>query len=544
LLVRLAAEHADLVTVPSAAVGLDLDPSRRRGNLLQVVHPGIDVGHFDASARPAQPPSVLVLGALVGWKRPDLALEVCALARRRHPQLRLRLVGEPLDRSGAPDALRARAAESDLAGAVEFVGAVRDVAPELARSTCLLHCAEREPFGLVVLEALAAGRPVIVPDAGGPAEIVDEACALRYAPGNAGAAAAALTRLLSDPELASRMGAAGRTHAAERFDLRASRERWAAAVGRVQRRSLPRLERAAVEVVTVTHNSAAVIGDLLASVERQLRGAHVVVVDCASSDQTVSVAQTFGERVRVIALGGNVGFGRACNRGIAEVRAPVTALLNPDVELLDDSLLELCDQAARAGGEARLLAPLVLGDDGSRQDSVHPAPGSAAELARALVPFTLLPPGAGAALAPWRASKPRPVGWAVGCALVARTELLRRLGPFDERIFLYGEDVELGLRASDSGVTTWFWPSARVLHHGAHSTRAAFDGEPIELLARARREAVVRTRGRRALAIDDAAQAATFSGRLIAKRALRRDWSRERRQLRAVLAARRDGASI
>jgi glycosyltransferase involved in cell wall biosynthesis/GT2 family glycosyltransferase len=550
-LVRSAAARAELVTVPSQAVAEDLDPAGRLGDRLEIVHPGVDLDRFEPASPPAQPPEVVVLGALVPWKRVDLALDACALARRHHPELRLRLVGGPLDNAEdrVIDALRARAAQPDLAGAVEFAGQVPDSAPELARATCLLHCAEREPFGIAVLEALAAGRPAVVPASAGPAEIVDDSCALLYPPGDAVAAGAALTRLLSDPELAARMGAAGRSRAREQFDETDSRRRWAEAVTRVlaagaevTARARPsgaasRPAQAAVEIVTVTHNSASVIGGLLASVERHLPGVSVVVVDSASSDETVAIARRFGS-ARVVALDQNVGFGRACNRGLAEIRAPVTALLNPDVELLDDSLLLLCEEAARRERDERLLAPLVLSDDGSRQDSVHPAPGSPAELGRALLPFTHLPLALAAPLAPWRAHAPRRVGWAVGCALVGRTETLGRLGPFDERIFLYGEDLDLGLRAAEAGIETWFWPSARVLHHGAHATRAAFDGEPFELLASGRRDVVERRLGRRRGAVDDAAQALTFGTRIVAKAALGRPAARERHQLAALRAAR------
>src|SRR2546421_103321 len=80
------------------------------------------------------------------------------------------------------------------------------------------------------------------------------------------------------------------------------------------------------------------------------------------------------------ALGRNVGFGAACNRGVAAVQEPVTVVLNPDVELLDDSLLLLAAEAMRADRPERLLAPLVLSPDGSRQDTVHPLPTSGADL--------------------------------------------------------------------------------------------------------------------------------------------------------------------
>ncbi len=176
--VRAAAARADAVVVNSRAVADDLDPAGALGDRLSVVYPGVDA-RPSATTWPDGPPVAVVVGALVGWKRVDLALEAVALARRQVPALQLRVVGAPFwmdpeTRATARlERLRARASAPDLAGAVQFTGAVADVDDELARATCLLHCAEREPFGLVVAEALAAGRPVVVPATGGPAEIAD-----------------------------------------------------------------------------------------------------------------------------------------------------------------------------------------------------------------------------------------------------------------------------------------------------------------------------------------------------------------------------------
>lgn len=295
----------------------------------------------------------------------------------------------------------------------------------------------------------------------------------------------------------------------------------------------------AFALVTVTHNSAPQLLALLRSCAEHLPEVRIIVVDCASSDQTREVAGGF-PAVQMVALDDNVGFGRANNVGIAEVTEPVTVLVNPDVELLDDSLRALASEAARAD---RLLAPLVLSPDGSRQDTVHPVPGSLPEVLCALVPPAIVPGRAGLAVAPWRSPRPRPVGWAVGCALGARTALLRRLGPFDESIFLYSEDMELGLRAAQSAVPTWFWPRARVLHHRAHSSAVAFGGEPFERLARARHDVVARRLGRRRATVDDLLQGVTFGSRIALKRALGRPVGRERRQLRALIAARRHGVT-
>ncbi len=532
---RRAAARADAVIVNSHAVATDLSPDGSLVPGVVVIHPGVALGPEPVRA-PAAPPEVLVLGAIVDWKRIDLALEACALARRSHPELRLRIVGAPLQDGGTLlGELQRRAARPDLVGAVQFPGPTEYPSAELARATCLLHCAEREPFGLVVAEALAAERPVIVPEAAGPMEIVDDACALRYPPGDAAAAARALGQLLDDPERGRRMGRAGRRLAVRtlgRARMCAEFVRVLAPDGAVRPARSPAAELA---LVTVTHNSARELRALLDSVAHHLPDVRVIVVDCASTDDSVKVARGHPTAVSIPA-GVNLGFGRACNLGLAQVTEPVTVFVNPDVELLDDSLLALASELLRVDTPPRLLAPLVISPDGARQDTVHPPPGSLAERLRVILPPTLLAARLATALAPWRADTPRAVGWAVGCALGACTTTLRELGPFAESIFMYGEDMELGLRAARDGVATWFWPRARVLHHQAHASARVYGGEPFERLAQARHDALARANGPRAAADDDRAQARLFTTRIAVKRLLGRDAVREQRQLAAVRA--------
>ena len=295
----------------------------------------------------------------------------------------------------------------------------------------------------------------------------------------------------------------------------------------------PTMDGPPLALLTVTHESERALKVLLDSVERHLPAAEVVVVDCASLDGSAGVAR-HRRSVTTRTLDQNIGFGRACNIGLQDVRAPVTLLINPDAELIDDSPLVLAAQSLRTDVPERLLAPLVLSPGGSRQDTVHPIPASPPDLARALVPPAFAPPWARPVLAPWTSPSPRRVGWAVGCALAGRTATLRRLGPFDESIFLYAEDLELCLRAAEQGVETWFWPGARVLHYQTHSSSRAFGGEPFDRLARARHDVVARRLGMRRARLDDASQALTFASRILVKTLLGRTAARERQQLRAL----------
>lgn len=266
----------------------------------------------------------------------------------------------------------------------------------------------------------------------------------------------------------------------------------------------------AFDVVTVTHDSADEVTRLLESIARHAPEAHVIVVDAASTDDGPERAREWA--ATVVELGDNPGFGAANNEGVRHARHDVTALLNPDTVLLDAGLNDL---AARAAADDALLAPRLLNSDGTVQDSAHPVPGTAREVARALVPPPLAP-------RPWTSETATEVGWATAAALVARTATLRALGPFDPDAFLWYEDLDLCLRAA----RVELHPDVQLLHTGGHST-----GEDFEARARRRREVVEERLGRRALRLDDLAQALAFARAAPFK-------PRSRAQLRALRRAR------
>jgi len=287
-------------------------------------------------------------------------------------------------------------------------------------------------------------------------------------------------------------------------------------------------------IVTVIHDSEAELAGLLASVTRWLEPRpRVIVVDSGSSDGGAALARDWG--AEVVALDGNPGFGAANNAGLEQVLEPVTALVNPDVELLDDGLARLAELAA---SREALEAPRLLNADGSVQDSAHPLPGTLEAFVPALIPRPFLPGALRRRYEPWRSDEARPVGWALAACLAARTELLRRLGPFDPDAFLFYEDMELCLRARDVEVPTILRPEIRLRHLGGTTTERALGSRALELHARRRREVVAR-RGRLALAIDDASEAATFGLRAATRRLARRGGELERARLRALREARR-----
>lgn len=291
-----------------------------------------------------------------------------------------------------------------------------------------------------------------------------------------------------------------------------------------------------LSIVVVSHDSGPELSRLIESVRAQLgTEPQLVVVDTASTDDSVAVARSAG--AEVVELDQNPGFGAANNLGLRRARGTAAALLNPDVELLDDGLLRLAELACE---QDALLVPRLVGQDGRVEKSAHPIPGRAGALR-----FALLGPALRGRwrleAEPWRSEWSVSVGWAVAAALVARTDVLQALGPFDPAAFLFYEDLDLCLRAAERGVTTVLHPEVVLHHGGAHSTAQAFGGEPFELLARRRREVVETRLGRRSLALDDASQAITFLTRAAGRIFLLRSPGRPRAQLAALLRARRAG---
>jgi alpha-1,3/alpha-1,6-mannosyltransferase len=224
---------ADRVLVNSRFTARRLrDAYPRLGALAaEVVHPGV------APGPPGPPPEALLVtvGRFDPAKNLGLAVDTLA-ALRDAPALRLAIAGgydrRLVEQRRTLAALRERAAGAGLADRVTFVTSPPDPALRalLSRALCVLYTPVEEHFGYVPLEAMAAGRPVVAVEGGGPAETVVDGETGFLRPPAAERFAEAVARLVRDPALASRMGAAGRARVARDFSLDAFGRRFEAAL--------------------------------------------------------------------------------------------------------------------------------------------------------------------------------------------------------------------------------------------------------------------------------------------------------------------------
>jgi glycosyltransferase involved in cell wall biosynthesis len=163
-----------------------------------------------------------VIGAISRLDEPKKGLAVLLhaladVARRNDmPAWQCVLVGD----GPARDGLRHLAAELGLPGRIVFAGMRRDAASVLPVMDIFVCPSLYEGFGIAIVEAMAAGRPVIASDVGGiPEIVVHEDTGLLVPPGDAGALADAIAALLSRPDRARALGARGRERARQRFSI-------------------------------------------------------------------------------------------------------------------------------------------------------------------------------------------------------------------------------------------------------------------------------------------------------------------------------------
>jgi N-acetylglucosaminyl-diphospho-decaprenol L-rhamnosyltransferase len=221
----------------------------------------------------------------------------------------------------------------------------------------------------------------------------------------------------------------------------------------------------ALDVVVVSYRTRELLRACLRSLERRTQAnQRVVVVDNASGDGSVELVAAEFPDVDLVAAPRNLGFAAAANTGIARGHAPYVLVLNPDTEVPPetlDTLLALMEQQPDVG----ICGCKLVRPDG-RLD--HAARRSFPTIAGALGHFT----GVGRTrraprtLAQYRAPDvdAGPVDAVNGAFMLIRRVALEQVGAFDERYWMYMEDLDLCFRFAEAGWVTWYEPSVSALH--------------------------------------------------------------------------------
>ena len=226
-------------------------------------------------------------------------------------------------------------------------------------------------------------------------------------------------------------------------------------------------------VVTVTYSPGSHLDRFLSSLTVATdRPVTVVLADNGSTDGAPEEAVERYPGTRLLRMGGNLGYGSAANRGVDTAPADdeFVIVANPDVVWGPNSIdepLAAAERWPRAGS----LGPLVRDPDGAVYPSARHLPSLVRGGMHAVVGFVWKTnPWTRAYRQEYLEPTERPVGWLSGSCLLLRRAAFDQVRGFDERYFMYMEDVDLGDRLGQAGWLNVYVPSAEILHDKGHST--------------------------------------------------------------------------
>jgi GT2 family glycosyltransferase len=234
-----------------------------------------------------------------------------------------------------------------------------------------------------------------------------------------------------------------------------------------------------LDIVIANWNSGDLLRDCVSALARSTMASRlrVIVVDNASRDGSSERLPGAGISLEVVRNPDNRGFGAACNQGAARGGAPFLLFLNPDTRVARDTLSRAVDYlSAPEQDRVGVVGVRLVDDAGRTQRTCAREPtfgrlmGQSAGLDR-VFPRLIRPHF----LTDWDHEQTDRVDQVMGAFLLVRRELFERLQGFDERYFVYYEDVDLCARVRRGGREIVHYAEAQAWHHGGGTTKQVKD---------------------------------------------------------------------
>lgn len=214
-----------------------------------------------------------------------------------------------------------------------------------------------------------------------------------------------------------------------------------------------------VSVIMVTYNSGEYIGSCLKSIEEYIKLPHeIIIADNKSADNTLDVIKQSGVAVKLLSQEKNLGFSRANNLAVSKAEGEYLFFLNPDMKILDNKIYELVDYL-EAHRDTAIAAPKLIDERGAVQPSVQRLP----TLGGALAQYLLGSKEAYQHYAP-SVSEPIAVESVVGGAMMISKKIYEGSGGFDNKYFMYFEDLDLCRKLRKSGWKIVYMPKVKIKH--------------------------------------------------------------------------------
>jgi GT2 family glycosyltransferase len=229
-----------------------------------------------------------------------------------------------------------------------------------------------------------------------------------------------------------------------------------------------------ISIIVVSYNTREMTLACLRSIGEQTRDTtyELIVVDNDSSDGSAAAIAADFPDIRLIHLEENIGFARANNLAAAQARGRQLLLLNPDTVVIDRAIDNLV-AFAHSRPDAGIWGGRTLFADRSLNPTSCWGRMTVWNLLCRAVGLTALFPDSerfnSETYGNWQRDSVREVDIVTGCLLLITTELWQRLGGFQPRYFMYGEEADLCLRARAEGAVPLLTPTATIIHYGSAS---------------------------------------------------------------------------
>ena len=229
-----------------------------------------------------------------------------------------------------------------------------------------------------------------------------------------------------------------------------------------------------VSIIIPNFNTKKLVLDCVASIKksRPKSSFEIIVIDNASTDGSVkALKNNFHKDTIVIENKENLGFSKACNLGIKKAGGKYKLILNSDT-LVKEGAIDLLLDFAESNPDAGVIGSQLLNKDGSVQDSCFRFP----TFIRTIEQFWLGHKNILDKYAP-SGENPQVVDAVVGASFLITPKALEKIGFFDERYFMYYEDLDYCRRVWKNGLKVFYLPNSRVIHYHGESGKNIADGQ-------------------------------------------------------------------
>lgn len=227
-----------------------------------------------------------------------------------------------------------------------------------------------------------------------------------------------------------------------------------------------------VDIVIVNWNTSDLLRNCLNSIIKYKDGTigSVIVVDNASSDDSLEKIETDIEYLSIIKGKVNHGFGKACNIGAKLCKSEYILFLNPDTELKKNSIRAALEYMEKEASKNIGICGIQLVDDNGITASCSRFP-SASRILFSSIGLTKLIPRLGAPMRDFAHDSIREVDQVMGAFFLIRSNLFMTCNGFDERFFVYYEEVDLSKRINQLGFKSIFVSTSNAFHLGGGASR-------------------------------------------------------------------------